>query len=134
MKLKILAVLALLIMPLAGIADSETVTIELPGGGTATGPMVDGERNGNWVEKYPDGSGMEGPYVDGKMNGLWMVKIAGKHVGLAGGFVIQEGPYVDGERNGNWWMKLPDGEVAEMFFRNGKQIWIAKRPAWRRLK
>ena len=95
MKLKILAVLALLIMPLAGIAE---------------------------VIEWSDGTVLEGPIVDGKKNGHWVIKSPfGGSVDLQGGGV-SEGPYVDGKKNGYWVIKEPDGKVKEVRYRYGHLI------------
>ena len=40
------------------------------------GSYVEGERQGDWVERRSDGSvSQEGPYVKGEMHGKWLVRM-----------------------------------------------------------
>ncbi len=58
--------------------ETQGQTIDLPNGGTGTGPVVDGEKNGHWVDTFLAGRMVsEGPYVDGKRNGIWVTKKPG---------------------------------------------------------
>ena len=41
-----------------------------------TGQLVDGKRQGQWVERYEGGSVLEGSYVDGKKHGRWIEREA----------------------------------------------------------
>ncbi len=61
MKLKILAILALLILPLAASAE----VIEWPDGTVMEGPIVDGERHGQWTYTRPDGTSYTIQFING---------------------------------------------------------------------
>ena len=82
-----------------------TATIEDGEGNVYEGPVVDGKREGRWVERYANGDVYEGPYVDGKWEGRWVERYADGDV--------YEGPYVDGKREGHWVIRHADGTVAE---------------------
>ena len=76
------------------------------------GPYVDGEKNGHWVERYPNGDVREGPYVDGKRSGHWVARCPDMS--------SMEGPYVNGEMNGHWVFRFADGTGAEGSFVDGE--------------
>ena len=40
------------------------------------GPVVDGKKNGHWIERYASGTVAEGPVVDNKYQGRWIVRFA----------------------------------------------------------
>ncbi len=50
---------------------SGATQIELLDGRVMEGPMVDGERHGQWTTTFPSGMVAEGPYVNGKQHGQW---------------------------------------------------------------
>ena len=80
---------------------------------SSEGLLRDGQRHGNWVERYSDGTVYEGPYVNGERHGDWVERFASGHV--------SEGPYADGKRHGNWVTRLPDGGVHEGPIVHGKR-------------
>ena len=114
-------------------------TLKDDDGITATGELVAGMRQGQWVERWSteDSEGnivehvAEGPYVNGKRHGLWtlrwgspgsMVKgpyVEGRMHGdwvfeyrWDDGVVMREyGPYVDGKKHGEWVERNPGGAV-----------------------
>ena len=63
-------------------------------GDVSEGPYVAGLRHGLWIERRADGAVWKGPYVAGSRQGQWVVRDAYRSV--------WEGPYVDGMRNGDW--------------------------------
>ncbi len=110
--IKRLCLITLLSVAMTGYADNEI--IELPGGGIAEGPIVDGERNGYWVEKLPDGDVWEIPYIDGVMNGEGTLKE------LLG--TVWKVPFIDGKENGEGTVKYWDGTVEKTRWRYGYQV------------
>ena len=78
-----------------------------------TGRLVDGKRDGHWVDRFASGQVQEGPYLDGEPNGNWIIRFASGEV--------QEGPVVDGERNGHWVIRFADGTAMEGPYVNGVQ-------------
>ena len=106
------------------------------GESSSEGLLRDGQRHGNWVQRYSDGTVYEGPYVDGKKHGNWVGRYANgmifegpyvngkRHGNWVQRFVsglVQEGPYADGKRHGNWVLRLSDGGVQEGPFVDGEK-------------
>ena len=74
-------------------------------GDVSEGPYVAGLKHGLWVERRTDGAVWKGPFVAGARQGRWVVRDAYRGV--------WEGPYVDGMRNGDWVVRHADGTVWE---------------------
>lgn len=108
----------------------------------ALGPLVDGERHGQWELRYPDGRVQIGPYENGKMHGKWELQFADKSV-ETGAFEndkrhgqwemrnpngnIQSGPYVHGAKHGQWEERWSDGDVD-----TGQYVGDKKQGQWER--
>ena len=89
-------------------------------GTLSEGPYVEGKRHGHWVARFPDGGSSEGPYVDGNMTGHWVRRWPDGDVG--------EGSMVDGKQHGHWVYRYPDGEVHEGPYVDGKKHgqWVVR--------
>ena len=101
-----------------------------------TGPLQEGKRQGQWVERWADGTVQEGPYVEGKAHGRWVErwsgggvyegpyvegKAHGRWVERWSGGGVYEGPYVEGKKHGQWVERWADGTVQEGPYVEGKQ-------------
>ena len=79
-----------------------------------TGRLQEGQKQGDWVLRFPSGSVEEGPFVEGEMHGPWVERFAD------GG--VEEGPFVEGKRHGTWVVRRADGDVEQITFRNGERV------------
>ena len=119
------------------------------------GTLIDGKKNGHWIERYAKGFVFEGPYRDGVKHGPWVLRSPDGSVGAEGRFVtgkrhgrwiergplmlgrikldrsfVNEGPYVNGRKHGRWTEKRSGGFVANGLYANGKKngYWIERWP------
>ena len=116
--------------------DSEWRVVE-------SGDLVDGKKQGHWIERYDGGQVEEGPYIDGRRQGHWVLHAADGTVaegpvdsGRSGHWVerfadgtVAEGPYEDDVRQGKWVVRSADGAVDEGHFVDGKRHghWVLRR-------
>lgn len=101
------------------------------------GLMVDSQRTGYWVIRFPNGKVMEGTFLDGEWNGKLSIRLPDGHVVegavVAGKFIghlveqypdgrIREGPMANNEMHGKWVWRHPDGNVEEECWNAGAPV------------
>ena len=92
------------------------VTIRAADGDVYEGTLLEGKRNGHWIQRFKDGeaevlSVEEGPYVSDKRNGYWVLRSADG--------TVSEGAFVDGKRHGRWVERQAGGDTWEWEYVNG---------------
>ena len=73
------------------------------------GPLVNGNRNGFFVEKHRLAESM-GTYVNGKKHGEWVIDYTSGH--------LTEGTYVNGKKHGEWVIYFKSGRVKKEVYVN----------------
>lgn len=103
-------------------AIAECVWDKSNGGDLKSNPLTcyqNGERHGQWIERYPWGSVYEGSMVNGKRQGRWVQRYPSKNV--------WEGEYVNGKAHGQWTIQYTNGAVGNVVYDNDKIISRKKR-------
>ena len=88
---------------------------------TSIGQLVEGKRQGQWIERDLDRGVFEGSFVDSKRRGRWLFRWSDG--------TVYEGPYVDGRMHGRWTLEFPKGGLWEGPYVNGKMHgrWVRRR-------